>query len=90
MMRHKIVGAGVGTLLLVGGLAEPLSAQEEDVVDSVVDDEEDKGGFDDWGLLGLLGLGGLAGLAKKRDDNNTHTATATRPAGTSGGSDAVR
>lgn len=89
MMRHKIAGAGLGTLLLLGGLAEPLAAQEEeDVVDQVVDDEKDEGGFDDWGLLGLLGLAGLAGLAKKRD--NQSNPTVTRPAGSGGGSNAVR
>ena len=39
-------------------------------------DENDSGGFDDWGLLGLLGLAGLAGLKRRnehvttvRDDN---------------------
>ena len=38
-------------------------------VDNPVD-ENDDGGFDDWGLLGLLGLLGLAGLkrrARQRD-----------------------
>lgn len=34
-------------------------------VDNPVD-ENDDGGFDDWGLFGLLGLLGLAGL-KRRD-----------------------
>ena len=40
-------------------------------------DDNDSGGFDDWGLLGLLGLAGLAGLKRRnehvtrvRDDNN--------------------
>ncbi|MBA2276169.1 MAG: WGxxGxxG-CTERM domain-containing protein [Chloroflexia bacterium] len=28
-------------------------------------EEEDEGGFDDWGLLGLLGLIGLAGLRRR-------------------------
>ena len=33
-------------------------------------DDNDSGGFDDWGLLGLLGLAGLAGL-KRRNDHVT-------------------
>ncbi len=36
-------------------------------------DENDDGGFNDWGLLGLLGLAGLAGL--KRRDSIQHTNT---------------
>jgi len=35
-------------------------------------DENDDGGFDDWGLLGLLGLAGLAGLARKKDGVRTY------------------
>ena len=44
-------------------------------------DENDDGGFDDWGLLGLLGLAGLAGLAglKRRDDVRARTTDTTRP-----------
>ena len=41
-------------------------------VDNAVDDN-DSGGFDDWGLLGLLGLAGLAGLKRRN-----HRATTTR------------
>ena len=39
-------------------------------------DENDEGGFDDWGLLGLLGLLGLAGL--KRRDNTVRTVEVDR------------
>jgi MYXO-CTERM domain-containing protein len=31
-------------------------------------DDEDEGGFDDWGLLGLLGLAGLAGLRRREPE----------------------
>ena len=74
MIRNKLAGAAVGTLLL-GGVAVPsAAAQEEDApLDNPVTEDtnaDDGGGFDDWGLLGLLGLLGLAGLAgKKRNDD---------------------
>ena len=42
-------------------------------------DENDDGGFDDWGLLGLLGLLGLAGL--KRRDNRVVTVDNDRTVG---------
>jgi len=45
----------------------PEDPNDVEAVDNPVDDN-DEGGFDDWGLLGLLGLIGLAGL-RRRDDH---------------------
>ena len=47
----------------------PNDANDVTQVDNPADDN-DSGGFDDWGLLGLLGLAGLAGL-KRRNDHVT-------------------
>ena len=81
MIRNKLAGAAVGTLLL-GGVAVPsAAAQEEDApLDNPVTEDtsaDDEGGFDDWGLLGLLGLLGLGGLAKKRNDDVVRRYTTT-------------
>ena len=81
MIRNKLAGAAVGTLLL-GGVAVPsAAAQEEDApLDNPVTEDtnaDDEGGFDDWGLLGLLGLLGLGGLAKKRNDDVVRRDTTT-------------
>ena len=34
-------------------------------------DDNDSGGFDEWGLLGLLGLAGLAGLKRRNEPVTT-------------------
>ncbi len=80
-MRKPLAAGAVSLALLLAG-ATAADAQETDpndvpAVDNPVD-ENDDGGFDDWGLLGLLGLGGLAGLAgRKRDDRTRTTTTGT-------------
>ena len=51
----------------------PNDPGDVEAIDNPVD-ENDEGGFDDWGLLGLLGLSGLAGL-KGRDRNDNRTTT---------------
>lgn len=83
MMKTKVVGAVLGTMLVVG-FAPAVAAQEDAPLDNPVTedtDSDDEGGFDDWGLLGLLGLGGLAGLAKKRGND---VVTTRRDTGTTG------
>ena len=84
MIRTKVAGAALGTMLVLGGTASAASATEDDApLDNPVTEDtnaDDEGGFDDWGLLGLLGLLGLGGLAKKRQD----TVTTRRTTGTTG------
>lgn len=57
----------------------PDDPNDVEAIDNPVD-ENDDGGFDDWGLLGLLGLVGLAGLAgrKRHDDRTYDDRTTTR------------
>ena len=80
-MRKTITAAAFAAALTIipvtTALATTPPADPNDVeaIDNPVD-ENDEGGFDDWGLLGLLGLAGLAGLAgRKRDDDRTNTHT---------------
>lgn len=57
--------------LLLGLLtAGPVMAQDATEVPAAAQttEEEDEGGFDDWGLLGLLGLIGLAGLRRQEPE----------------------
>jgi hypothetical protein len=56
---------GLTMLLLMVGLASPLSAQNTGD-QGMATTRTDDGGFDDWGLLGLLGLAGLLGRKKDR------------------------
>jgi len=72
-MRKIILSTAVAaglTIMPAVAFATTPPSDPNDVaaVDNPVD-ENDDGGFDDWGLLGLLGLLGLAGL--KRRDNRT-------------------
>jgi len=60
------VAAGLTFLPAVASATPPSDPNDVASVDNPVD-QNDEGGFDDWGLLGLLGLLGLAGL-KRRDD----------------------
>lgn len=67
-MRKLIAGVALTAALGLGPIAAA-GAQNNDPndvrsVDNPVD-QNDNGGFDDWGLLGLLGLAGLAGLARR-------------------------
>ena len=86
MIRTKVAGAALGTMLVLGGTASVAGATDEDApLDNPVTEDtnaDDEGGFDDWGLLGLLGLLGLGGLAgRKRQD----TVTTRRTTGTTTG-----
>ena len=73
--KHGLRAAAVG-LMLGAFVSGPVMAQEAQpallaqTADPVVE-EEDEGGFDDWGLLGLLGLAGLAGLKKREPEVRT-------------------
>ncbi|MET0323670.1 MAG: WGxxGxxG family protein [Ilumatobacteraceae bacterium] len=61
------VAAGLSIMPAVAfATTPPGDPNDVAAVDNPVDQNDD-GGFDDWGLLGLLGLLGLAGL-KRRDD----------------------
>lgn len=64
------VRASIVALLLTFAISTSgsVSAQTAtEVPEAAQVEEEDEGGFDDWGLLGLLGLLGLAGLRKRPD-----------------------
>ena len=70
-MRKSIAGAAiVAALAFIPASAamaqeDPADPNDVSAVDNPVD-ENDDGGFDDWGLLGLVGLAGLAGLAGRK------------------------
>jgi len=75
IIMSTVIAAGF-TIMPTVALATTPPSDPNDVaaVDNPVD-ENDDGGFDDWGLLGLLGLLGLAGLKRRNDrvvtvDNN--------------------
>ena len=88
MIRTKVAGAALGTMLVLGGTASAASATDDDApADNPLTEDtnaDDDGGFDDWGLLGLLGLLGLGGLAKKRQDTTVTTRRTTGTTGTTG------
>jgi MYXO-CTERM domain-containing protein len=70
-MRRAIAAVTISAAIVVLPVSDALATtppNDPDDVESVDNplDENDDGGFDDWGLLGLLGLAGLAGL-KRRD-----------------------
>ena len=72
-MHKKMTTAAIAAALTIIPVTALATTPPEDPNDVVsVDnpmDENDEGGFDDWGLLGLLGLAGLAGLTgRKRND----------------------
>jgi len=73
MRRIVMTTAVAAALTVMPGVAfattPPSDPNDVAAVDNPVD-QNDEGGFDDWGLLGLLGLLGLAGL-KRRDDRPT-------------------
>jgi MYXO-CTERM domain-containing protein len=74
-----VIAAGVTIMPAVASATTPPSDPNDvAAVDNPVD-ENDDGGFDDWGLLGLLGLLGLAGL--KRRDNRVVTVDNDRTVG---------
>ncbi len=68
-----VLRAGALALALAFGMltAGPVMAQtatEPPTNAAQPAEEEDDGGFDDWGLLGLLGLAGLAGLRRREPE----------------------
>ena len=71
-MRRTISTAAIGAALTAIPVSTafattPLSdANDVTQADNPADDN-DSGGFDDWGLLGLLGLAGLAGLKRRNE-----------------------
>ena len=67
LIMTTVVAAGLTVMPAVAfATTPPNDPNDVSAVDNPVDQNDD-GGFDDWGLLGLLGLLGLAGL-KRRDD----------------------
>jgi MYXO-CTERM domain-containing protein len=71
-MRKPLVTTAVAAALTIIPMSTALAttppSDPNDVaaVDSPVD-ENDDGGFDDWGLFGLLGLLGLLGLKRRNE-----------------------
>ncbi|MET0145891.1 MAG: WGxxGxxG family protein [Ilumatobacteraceae bacterium] len=67
IIMSTAVAAGLAIMPAVAFATTPPSDPNDvAVVDNPVD-ENDDGGFDDWGLLGLLGLLGLVGLKRRND-----------------------
>jgi MYXO-CTERM domain-containing protein len=70
-MRRALTVAAVTAALAIGPAASTSATTPPDdpndvgAIDNPVD-ENDDGGFDDWGLLGLIGLLGLFGLAGRQ------------------------
>lgn len=83
MIKNKVAGAVLGSLLLVGVTAPAVAAEPLDNPVTEDTNTDDEGGFDDWGLLGLLGLLGLAGLKKHKHDDVVTTRRETGTGSTS-------
>ena len=71
-MRKPLITAAVAAALTVIPVSTafattpPSDPNDVTSVDNPLD-ENDDGGFDDWGLLGLLGLVGLLGLKRRNE-----------------------
>jgi len=66
-LRAGLVALVLTLAIVTGGSVSAQTATEVPVSAQAQTEDEDDGGFDDWGLLGLLGLLGLAGLRKRPD-----------------------
>jgi MYXO-CTERM domain-containing protein len=76
LITTSVIAAGVALMPIAASATTPPSDPNDvAAVDNPLD-ENDDGGFDDWGLFGLLGLLGLAGL--KRRDTRVRTVDADR------------
>jgi hypothetical protein len=71
-MRKPLATTAVATALTIIPMSTafattpPSDPNDVAAVDNPID-ENDDGGFDDWGLIGLLGLLGLLGLKRRNE-----------------------